>query len=235
MKPPADAGRAARTRRTPQWPPSRRPYPAPRCCRAWSSTPTRPGRGYGRSISIVGTGPRPRAFDLETETLENLNVRTVARSDAYLQVTLMSIPVNGDIGLAKHPDTDQFIRLDRGRAQMGPGKDDPTFDHEVADGWCILVPAGSRHNITGRNTTRRARCTRPRKLPTPTPTTNPPTGLFNPTRSQTSTPELSRRTRPSTITADAARSGASGRRQMPLIRRSVRARHALRGVQTAYA
>ena len=131
MKPPADAGPATRTRRTPQWPPSRRLYPAPRCCRAWSSTPTRPGRGYGRSISIVGTGPRPRAFDLETETLENLNFRTVARSDAYLQVTLMSIPVNGDIGLAKHPDTDQFIRLDRGRAQMGPGKDDPTFDRRL--------------------------------------------------------------------------------------------------------
>jgi hypothetical protein len=29
----------------------------------------------------------------------------------------------------------------------------------------------------------RARCTRPRRSPTPTPTTNPPTGLFNQTRS----------------------------------------------------
>ena len=101
-------------------------------------------------MSIDDIGPRPQAFDLEAETLENPNYRTVAWSGRYLQVTLMSIPVNGDIGLEKHPDTDQFIRLDRGRgrAQMGPAKDELTFDHEVSDGWCVIVPAGSWHNIT---------------------------------------------------------------------------------------
>lgn len=52
-------------------------------------------------------------------------VRKVAWSGRYLQVTLMSIPVGGDIGLEAHPDTDQFLRLDagRGRVQMGPAKD----------------------------------------------------------------------------------------------------------------
>jgi hypothetical protein len=54
-------------------------------------------------MSIADNGPRPQAFDLETETLENPNYRTVAWSGNYLQVTLMSIPVNGDIGLEKHP------------------------------------------------------------------------------------------------------------------------------------
>ena len=101
-------------------------------------------------MSIADIGPRPQAFNLETETLENPNYRTVAWSGNHLQVTLMSIPVNGDIGLEKHPDTDQFIRLDRGRgrAQMGPGKDELTFDQEVTDGWCVIVPAGSWHNVT---------------------------------------------------------------------------------------
>ena len=101
-------------------------------------------------MTIKDIGPRPQSFDLETETIENANYRTVAWSGKYLQVTLMSIPVGGDIGLEKHPETDQFIRLDggRGRAQMGPGKDDLTFDQEVTDGWCVLVPAGSWHNIT---------------------------------------------------------------------------------------
>jgi mannose-6-phosphate isomerase-like protein (cupin superfamily) len=62
----------------------------------------------------------------------------------------MSIPVNGDIGLEKHGETDQFIRLERGRgrAQMGPDKENLTFDQEVTDGWCVLVPAGSWHNVT---------------------------------------------------------------------------------------
>ena len=55
-------------------------------------------------MNIEDIGPRPQAFDLETETLKNPNYRTVAWSGAYLQVTLMSIPVGGDIGLKKHPD-----------------------------------------------------------------------------------------------------------------------------------
>jgi len=101
-------------------------------------------------MTIKDIGPRPQSFDLETETLENTNYRTVAWSGKYLQVTLMSIPVGGDIGLEAHPETDQFIRLDggRGRAQMGPAEDDLSFDQEVSDGWCVMVPAGSWHNIT---------------------------------------------------------------------------------------
>ena len=101
-------------------------------------------------MSIEDTGPRPQAFNLEAETIKNPNYRTVAWSGKHLQVTLMSIPVGGNIGLEEHPDTDQFIRLDRGRgrAQMGPSKDELTFDQEVTDGWCVLVPAGSWHNVT---------------------------------------------------------------------------------------
>gem|GEM_PF-3746235 len=38
-------------------------------------------------MSITDIGPRPQAFDLETETLKNPNYRTVAWSGNYLQVT----------------------------------------------------------------------------------------------------------------------------------------------------
>lgn len=31
---------------------------------------------------------------------------------------------------------------------MGPGKEELTFDHEVTDGWCVIVPVGTWHNIT---------------------------------------------------------------------------------------
>jgi mannose-6-phosphate isomerase-like protein (cupin superfamily) len=101
-------------------------------------------------MSVADIGPRPQAFDLETQSLENPDYRTVAWSGPYLQVTLMSIPVNGDIGREKHGGTDQFVRLERGRgrAQMGPAEDDLTFDREVTNGWCVLVPAGSWHNVT---------------------------------------------------------------------------------------
>jgi mannose-6-phosphate isomerase-like protein (cupin superfamily) len=101
-------------------------------------------------MTIKDIGPAPQSFNLEEETVENSNYRTVAWSGKYLQVTLMSIPEGGDVGLELHPETDQFLRLDagRGRVQMGVARDDLTFDQEVSDGWCVLVPAGTWHNVT---------------------------------------------------------------------------------------
>ena len=101
-------------------------------------------------MSVQDIGPKPQSFDLEEATRNNKNYRTVAWSGRYLQVTLMSIPAGSDIGLEMHEDTDQFLRLDagRGRVQMGSSKDRLTFEKEVSDGWCVLVPAGTWHNIT---------------------------------------------------------------------------------------
>ena len=53
-------------------------------------------------------GPAPHAFDLESETINNPNYRSVRWSGSYLQLTLMSIPPGSDIGLEMHADTDQF-------------------------------------------------------------------------------------------------------------------------------
>jgi mannose-6-phosphate isomerase-like protein (cupin superfamily) len=101
-------------------------------------------------MTIEDIGPRPQSFDLEHATRDNRNYRSVAWSGRYLQVTLMSIPVGGDIGMEMHPQTDQFLRLDAGcgLVQMGVAKDQLTFRADVSDGWCILVPAGTWHNIT---------------------------------------------------------------------------------------
>jgi len=101
-------------------------------------------------MTMKDIGPQPQSFDLEQATQDNEHYRAVVWSGRYLQVTLMSIPVGDDIGLEAHPETDQFLRLDagRGRVQMGPAKDKLTFDKEVSDGWCVLVPAGTWHNIT---------------------------------------------------------------------------------------
>jgi len=99
---------------------------------------------------VKDIGPQPQSFDIESATKANTNYRSVAWSGRYLQVTLMSIPVGGDIGLEAHPETDQFLRLDAGigRVQMGATKDKLTYAKDVSDGWCVLVPAGTWHNIT---------------------------------------------------------------------------------------
>ena len=101
-------------------------------------------------MTIDDIGPQPQSLDLEKSTRENNNYRSVIWSGRYLQVTLMSIPVGSDIGLEMHPETDQFLRLDagRGRVQIGIAKDRLTFEKEVSDGWCVMVPAGSWHNVT---------------------------------------------------------------------------------------
>ena len=104
---------------------------------------------------IIDIGPQPQSFDIERATKENSDYRSVAWSGRYLQVTLMSIPAGGSIGLEAHPQTDQFLRLDAGRGlvQMGTAKDKLTFEREVSNGWCVLVPAGTWHNITNTGTT----------------------------------------------------------------------------------
>ena len=102
-----------------------------------------------RNMTIKDIGPKPQSFDLENATRSNTNFRTTAWTGRYLQMTLMSIPVGGEIGWEVHPDGDQFVRLDggHGRVQMGESKDRITFDKEVSDGWCILIPAGIGHNV----------------------------------------------------------------------------------------
>jgi mannose-6-phosphate isomerase-like protein (cupin superfamily) len=104
---------------------------------------------------IKDIGPLPQLFNIEDATKGNKNYRSVAWSGRYLQVTLMSIPVGGDIGLEAHPETDQFLRLDAGsgKVQMGSAKDQLTFEQDVSDGWCVLVPAGTWHNITNTGAT----------------------------------------------------------------------------------
>ena len=100
-------------------------------------------------MSINDIGPRPHAFDIESATIENDNYRTVVWTGSYLQVTLMSIPEGGAIGLEMHPQTDQFLRVDRGRGRcvMGPAADQLSFEQDLTDGWSIQVPAGTWHDV----------------------------------------------------------------------------------------
>lgn len=100
-------------------------------------------------MTIKDIGPKPNAFDIETETLENGTYRTVAWTGKYLQVTLMNIAPGDSIGLEAHPDTDQFLRVDggTGKCVMGPSEDNLDFEQEVGDGWAIVVPAGSWHDV----------------------------------------------------------------------------------------
>lgn len=95
-------------------------------------------------------GPAPFVTDIESVTVDNDTFRTAVWTGTHLQLTVMSIEPGDDIGLEVHEDGDQFLRVEsgRGRVQMGPARNDLSFDREVADDDVILVPAGSWHNVT---------------------------------------------------------------------------------------
>lgn len=95
-------------------------------------------------------GKKPYVIDIEKETLDNTNFRTTMWTGEHIQMTVMEIPVGGDIGLEVHEDTDQFLRIEqgKGRCEMGPAKDDLNFVKEVEDDFAIFVPAGAWHNVT---------------------------------------------------------------------------------------
>lgn len=100
-------------------------------------------------MTIKDNGPQPNAFDIESATSQNENYRLVAWTGKHLQVTLMSILPGESIGLEAHPGTDQFLRVDagRGKAVMGPARDQLDFEQDVSDGWSVQIPSGTWHDV----------------------------------------------------------------------------------------
>ncbi|MCL2849700.1 MAG: cupin domain-containing protein [Micrococcales bacterium] len=103
---------------------------------------------------LTDHGPNPYVIDIEGATVENTNFRATLWTGSHLQLTVMSIPPGGDIGLEVHGDTDQFLRVERGsgRVQMGPAQSELTFTEDVEADWAVFVPAGTWHNITNTGT-----------------------------------------------------------------------------------
>lgn len=94
-------------------------------------------------------GPEPFVVNIEQATLHNPNFRTALWTGKYLQLTLMSIPVGGEIGLEMHSDVDQFLRLEAGYGlvKMGQSPDKLNYQTNVTDGYAIFIPAGTYHNL----------------------------------------------------------------------------------------
>lgn len=94
-------------------------------------------------------GKQPWVVNIEDLTVQNENFRAAQWTGQNLQMTVMSVNPGGEIGLEKHDEGDQFIRVEKGNARvvMGASKDTMTFDKKVSDDWAILIPAGFWHNI----------------------------------------------------------------------------------------
>lgn len=87
--------------------------------------------------------------DIEKATLANDTFRTVLFTGAHLQMTVMCLQPGEEIGVEKHDDLDQFIRIEEGMAQvlMGTSRDDLSEVHDVEDDWAAIIPGGTWHNV----------------------------------------------------------------------------------------
>ncbi len=94
-------------------------------------------------------GPEPYVINIERVTEENRNFRTTLWTGSHLQLTVMSIPRGGEIGLENHPNLDQFLRIEEGRGivKMGRNQNNLDFQRPVGDGTAIIIPAGTWHNL----------------------------------------------------------------------------------------
>ncbi len=94
-------------------------------------------------------GQQPYVVNIEELTVSNDKFRVAKWTGRNLQMTVMAIPVAGEVGLEVHDDHDQFLRIEEGTAKvvMGPAKDDLSFEKEAEDDFAIFVPAGTWHNI----------------------------------------------------------------------------------------
>ena len=99
-------------------------------------------------------GGEPFMFNIVHTTEMNENFRLTLWTGKHLQLTLMSIPVRGSIGEEMHPEVDQFIRIESGRAKVYIGNCQGNLIEKAdLDGNdAILIPAGTWHNIVNTGT-----------------------------------------------------------------------------------
>ena len=86
---------------------------------------------------------------IESVTLDNDAFRRVLFTGDHTQLTVMHLAPGEDIGREVHPDRDQFLRLEQGRARLELGRTRDSVDetHDVEEDWAFIVPAGTWHNV----------------------------------------------------------------------------------------
>lgn len=86
--------------------------------------------------------------DIEKKAIENNNFRDVLYTDENVQLVVMSLLPQEDIGEEVH-QLDQFIRIEEGAGKAVLDG----VEHEIADGSVIVIPKGTRHNIINTSST----------------------------------------------------------------------------------
>jgi mannose-6-phosphate isomerase-like protein (cupin superfamily) len=81
--------------------------------------------------------------NIEQDTLNNDNFRKVLYTSKHMQLVLMTLQPGEEIGEETHPTIDQFFRFEAGKGKCIINDN----EYNLSDGDCIIIPAGSKHNI----------------------------------------------------------------------------------------
>ncbi len=104
---------------------------------------------YYRGMSSTDYGPLSFATNVEHETKRNQNFRTALWTGSNLQMTVMCIPVYGEIGIEIHHLTDHILSVEEGQGlvKIGSYMDRLDFQQHLSAGDTVFIPAGVWHNI----------------------------------------------------------------------------------------
>src|SRR5690348_2317738 len=87
--------------------------------------------------------------NIEEVSKENDNFRKVLYTDKNSQLVVMSLKPGEDIGEEVH-QLDQFIRCEAGEGKAILNG----VEHKISDGFAVVVPEGTRHNLVNTSTDR---------------------------------------------------------------------------------
>ena len=87
--------------------------------------------------------------NIEHDTLENNDFRRVVYTAKNQQLVLMSLKPLEDIGEEVHDDVDQFFRCEKGEGKAILDG----VEHTLKDGFVVVIPAGTKHNIINTSST----------------------------------------------------------------------------------
>ncbi|MFH1671705.1 MAG: cupin domain-containing protein [Candidatus Portnoybacteria bacterium] len=81
--------------------------------------------------------------NIEKNSKDNDNFRKVLYTAKNSQLVLMSLNAGEEIGLEAHDTLDQFFKVEEGEGKAVLDG----IEHEIKDGFAVLIPAGTEHNI----------------------------------------------------------------------------------------
>lgn len=81
--------------------------------------------------------------DIEKETVDNEDYRRILYTTPQMQLVLMSLKPNEEIGEEVHDYVTQFLRFENGEGKVVVNGE----EKEVKDGDSVIIPNGRKHNI----------------------------------------------------------------------------------------